>query len=174
MLGAARHRDPIDHEKTEKGRINKKLDHLKELAEPLAVAYGIKKAKEMGELETAFYKAKFKYPALRPVNLAGATAVAVGLNLMLQVDAACHPANIVGPCSSNVKINKRPAARIDDGVSCSKIEYVMYYHAAIPKNPIITGSGSVFINRKAAARIGDAAWCGSFIIDGSKNVNIGD
>lgn len=60
MLGAARHRDPIDHEKTEKGRINKKLDHLKELAEPLAVAYGIKKAKEMGELETAFYKCKIQ------------------------------------------------------------------------------------------------------------------
>lgn len=71
--------------------------------------------------------------------------------------------------SSNVKINGKDAARVDDSVTTHKKGSTI--HSGVT---ISAGSGTVFINGKAAARKGDSLSCGSTIDTGSSNVSIGD
>lgn len=73
---------------------------------------------------------------------------------------------IDGPCSGNVFINGRRAARAHvDLVKCAK-------HAPVPL-PIATGSGNVYINGSPAARVSDTIACSAVITAGSANVFIG-
>lgn len=73
---------------------------------------------------------------------------------------------ILGACSTNVFINKRPAARAHvDMVQCAK-------HPNGPI-PVATGSSNVYLNGQPAARLGDKTGCGGDITDGSANVFIG-
>src|SRR5262249_43621753 len=73
---------------------------------------------------------------------------------------------IMAPCSPDVRINGKRAARaIVDGALCSK--------DAPPVVPIAQGSRTVRINGEPAARKGDMLACGGKIADGSPNVGIG-
>ena len=73
---------------------------------------------------------------------------------------------IIAPCSPNVHINGRPAARaISDLAACSK-------DGPAPI-PIAQGSKIVVINGLPAARHGDLLSCGGKIAAGSSNVIIG-
>src|SRR5215471_4244211 len=73
---------------------------------------------------------------------------------------------IMAPCSANVRINGKWAARaILDAALCSK--------DGPPVVPIAQGSRTVRINGEPAARKGDMLVCGGKIADGSPNVRIG-
>lgn len=73
---------------------------------------------------------------------------------------------IAAPCSMNVFINGKAAARAHlDMVACLK-------HPQAPL-PIATGSAKVNINGMPAARVDDTIGCSAVITDGSDNVFIG-
>lgn len=69
--------------------------------------------------------------------------------------------------SSDVFINGRPAHRKGDGWKdhCKK--------DSCHKSVTDQGSNTVKINKKKAARVGDKVKCGSTIVTGATNVNIG-
>ena len=83
----------------------------------------------------------------------------------------CWSGGVITGASSNVIIEGKPAARVDDPGSP---------HSWICPEPppphgvvISSGSGTVMINGKPAARVGDSTNCGSVIIGGSSKVVIG-
>ena len=78
----------------------------------------------------------------------------------------CFPPQTVVAGSSDVLINGIPAARVGDAVTP---------HTCVVTHPgtIAIGSSTVFINGVPAARIGDPIDCGSTLVGGSSNVNIG-
>lgn len=69
---------------------------------------------------------------------------------------------ILGPCSPNVFICGKAAARAGDKLFCRAHE-----------NLIQSGSGKVRINGLPAARVGDPTTHGGWIDSGSPTVNIG-
>jgi uncharacterized Zn-binding protein involved in type VI secretion len=85
------------------------------------------------------------------------------------LDPTSHPGVISGPCSIDVLINNRPAARKGDLHACA-LPPVAGPH---PPSPIASGSATVFINNLPAARQFDAAGCGAMITTGSPDVVIG-
>ena len=85
------------------------------------------------------------------------------------LDPTSHPGAISGPCSIDVLINNRPAARKGDLHACA-LPPVAGPH---PPSPIASGSATVFINNLPAARQFDAAGCGAMITTGSPDVVIG-
>jgi uncharacterized Zn-binding protein involved in type VI secretion len=85
------------------------------------------------------------------------------------LDPTSHPGAITGPCSVDVLINNRPAARKGDMHACT-MPPVAGPH---PPSPIARGSTTVLINGMAAARQLDSAGCGALIAAGSPDVLIG-
>jgi uncharacterized Zn-binding protein involved in type VI secretion len=85
------------------------------------------------------------------------------------LEPTSHPGVISGPCSVDVLINNRPAARMGDLHACT-MPPVAGPH---PPSPIAKGSGTVLINNRAAARQFDTAGCGALIATGSPDVLIG-
>jgi len=85
------------------------------------------------------------------------------------LDPTSHPGVISGPCSVDVLINKRPAARKGDLHACA-LPPTAGPH---PPSPIQKGSTTVFINKMPAARQLDMAGCGALITTGSPDVLIG-
>lgn len=85
------------------------------------------------------------------------------------LDPTSHPGVVAGPCSVDVLINNRPAARMGDMHACT-MPPVAGPH---PPSPIAKGSRTVLINGRAAARQFDGAGCGALITTGSPDVLIG-
>lgn len=85
------------------------------------------------------------------------------------LDPSSHPGVITGPCSIDVLVNNRPAARMGDLHACT-MPPVAGPH---PPTPIAKGSATVLINNRPAARQFDTAGCGALIATGSPNVLIG-
>lgn len=85
------------------------------------------------------------------------------------LDPTSHPGAITGPCSIDVLINKRQAARQGDMHACA-LPPVAGPH---PPSPVAKGSATVFINKLPAARQFDMAGCGALIMAGSPDVMIG-
>jgi uncharacterized Zn-binding protein involved in type VI secretion len=99
----------------------------------------------------------------------GAVAGGAGIGEVLST-MSFAPKEVCGvitpPCSSNVFINGKAAARAHvDMARCAK-------HPQVPL-PISSGSETVFINGLHAARVGDTIQCSAVITDGSANVFIG-
>lgn len=85
------------------------------------------------------------------------------------LEPTSHPGVISGPCSVDVLINNRPAARMGDLHACT-MPPVAGPH---PPSPIAKGSATVLINNRPAARQLDTAGCGALIATGSPDVLIG-
>ena len=81
---------------------------------------------------------------------------------------------IQSPCSDNVFVNGRGAARVGDCASCSE-EYLMLPlpHSAIFGVVLSKGSKTVFINGRPAVRKGDSVTCGGLVTGGSGDVGWG-
>ena len=69
---------------------------------------------------------------------------------------------ILPPCSTDVLIDSRPAARLMDQAVCTG-----------PVDMIVVGSSSVQIDYRPAARMGDVTGHGGVIVIGSPTVMIG-
>ncbi|NHZ67069.1 hypothetical protein F1735_33215, partial [Massilia sp. CCM 8694] len=99
----------------------------------------------------------------------GAVAGGAGIGEMLSTMSFAPKevcGKIIPPCSANVFINGRAAARAHvDLAACTK-------HPQVPL-PISSGSATVFINGFHAARVSDTIQCSAVITDGSANVFIG-
>lgn len=78
---------------------------------------------------------------------------------------------ITGPCSTDVWLNNRPAARVGDLDMCSG--YPCMPGPPHPFVPVAMGSAQIFINGKPAARIGDKISCAAKIDGGSANIIFG-
>ncbi|MFT3801594.1 MAG: PAAR domain-containing protein [Burkholderiaceae bacterium] len=85
------------------------------------------------------------------------------------LDPTSHPGAISGPCSIDVLINNRPAARQGDPHACALPPPAGPH----PPSTISKGSTTVFINGRPAARQSDLAGCGALIAAGSPDVLIG-
>lgn len=88
------------------------------------------------------------------VGLAESTGEKIGAGMMRA------PSGAIAQGSSDVRVNRLPAARVTDAETC---------HAG----KVAQGSASVFFNRQPAARVGDKVTCGATIVEGSGNVFIG-
>ncbi len=98
------------------------------------------------------------------VSLGGMIGEALG---RLSVCKSAYP--ILEPCSGNVFINGRKAAR----AIMDKVAPHNMFLSSHPNMPIAQGSAKVFINFLPAARKGDNTTCGAPIISGSGDVFIG-
>ena len=159
--------------------------HINQIAERSAIAQAARLADPIGHSPTmnwlvrgAIIGAAVGLAAVAIVGTGGLAAVAVvgglvaggaGIGEMLSTmsDVPKEVSGaIVGPGSSNVFTNGRPAARAHlDMTMCSK-------HPPAPL-PIATGSATVFINGQPAARVGDTIACSAVITSGSGTVYIG-
>jgi RHS repeat-associated protein len=103
------------------------------------------------------------------VALLAGLAAGIGASAILGLGEAIgkmfsSPAGQISVGSPNVFTNDLPAARVKDGVICSK-------HNPLPL--AAEGSSNVFINDLPASRKDDKITCGAKIDDGSPNVFIG-
>lgn len=92
-----------------------------------------------------------------PGSRVAAAATALGSQLGSQIVVVN---GLVAEGSLNVYTNERPAARVDDAVTCHGSQ-------------IKTGSDIITINLRPAARVADETKCGDVIADGSPNVMMG-
>lgn len=79
----------------------------------------------------------------------------------------CFPPQTIEAGSPNVNANGRPVAR--DGDAVSKHTCVASSHGSTVK----ASGGTVFVNGKTPATVGCDVACGSIVITGSSNVNVG-
>lgn len=80
----------------------------------------------------------------------------------------CFPPRASISSSQNVFVNGIPVIRVGDTYAphgCKKCK-------PHPGN-LVSGSSTVFVNGLAVGRVGDSISCGSFVKDGSSDVNIG-
>ncbi len=108
--------------------------------------------------------------ALAVVAAVGTAAATTGGGALLGHaigELTTYRAGQIAPiCSTNVLVNKKPAARaIIDVAACSR--------DGPPPKRIAQGSKTVMINHKPAARVDDRLECDGKISDGSSNVRIG-
>jgi RHS repeat-associated protein len=108
--------------------------------------------------------------ALAVVAAVGTAAATTGGGALLGHaigELTTYRAGQIAPiCSTNVLVNKKPAARaIIDVGACSR--------DGPPPKRIAQGSKTVMINKKPAARVDDRLECDGKISDGSSNVRIG-
>lgn len=104
--------------------------------------------------------------ALALVGAGAAAGAAIGTAISGMTGGTEVCGNIVAPCSTNVFINGKGAARANiDAAICSR-------HSSGPYR-IASGSGTVYINGQPAARVSDTIACSAVITDGSSNVFIG-
>lgn len=104
--------------------------------------------------------------ALALVGAGAAAGAAIGSAISGMTGGAEVCGNIVAPCSTNVFINGKGAARANsDAAICSR-------HSSGPYR-IASGSGTVYINGQPAARVSDTIACSAVITDGSGDVFIG-
>lgn len=84
-------------------------------------------------------------------------------------DPTNHPGAIAGPGFPKVRIEGKPAARVNDLHACAFPPPAGPH----PSNPIATGSAKVRIGGQFAARVGDICGCGAQIVAGAVKVSIG-
>jgi uncharacterized Zn-binding protein involved in type VI secretion len=84
-------------------------------------------------------------------------------------DSTTHPGTIIGPGVASVLIGGLPAAVLGDSHACILVAPPPHTAASV----IIKGSSTVLIGNRPAARMGDLAGCGSMIVQGAPNTEIG-
>jgi len=87
-------------------------------------------------------------------------------------DATAHGTPLVGNCSPNVMIGKKPAWRVLDHHTCPLTSGVVPHVGG----SVLKGSSSVFINKMPATRLGDKVIENgppNTIVSGCPSVNIG-
>ena len=87
-------------------------------------------------------------------------------------DATAHGTPLVGKCSTNVMIGKKPAWRVLDHHTCPLTSGVVPHVGG----SVLKGSSSVFINKLPATRLGDKVIENgppNTIVSGCPSVHIG-